>query len=84
VAAHSVRVLVLVDRELAEQGMKVFSRLRRNLPLRCHVALWRRAHRAADKQLRKGLDVLVATPAACSTCMPGRAQVRAVANLVLD
>jgi ATP-dependent RNA helicase RhlE len=63
VAPNSVRVLVLVPtRELAEQVYQSFLGYRANLPLRCHVAYGGVAIEPQLTRLRKGLDVLVATP----------------------
>ncbi|HEV7813487.1 MAG TPA: DEAD/DEAH box helicase [Janthinobacterium sp.] len=63
VAAHSVRVLVLVPtRELAEQVYESFLAYAGNLPLRCHVAYGGVPIEPQMNKLRKGLDVLVATP----------------------
>ena len=63
VAPHSVRVLVLVPtRELAEQVHASFCGYCGNLPLRCHVAYGGVPIEPQLARLRKGLDVLVATP----------------------
>jgi superfamily II DNA/RNA helicase len=63
VAANSVRVLVLVPtRELAEQVHESFREYGRNLPLRTHVAYGGVSINPQMMKLRKGLDVLVATP----------------------
>ncbi|WP_317203606.1 DEAD/DEAH box helicase [Janthinobacterium sp.] len=63
VAPHSVRVLVLVPtRELAEQVYESFRNYGGNLPLRCFVAYGGVAIEPQLSKLRKGLDVLVATP----------------------
>ena len=63
VAANSVRVLVLVPtRELAEQVYESFLTYAGNLPLRCFVAYGGVAIEPQLNKLRKGLDVLVATP----------------------
>jgi ATP-dependent RNA helicase RhlE len=63
VASNSVRVLVLVPtRELAEQVHDSFREYGRNLPLRTHVAYGGVSINPQMMKLRKGLDVLVATP----------------------
>jgi len=63
VAANSVRVLVLVPtRELAEQVHQSFRSYGANLPLRTHVAYGGVSINPQMMKLRKGLDVLVATP----------------------
>jgi ATP-dependent RNA helicase RhlE len=63
VASNSVRVLVLVPtRELAEQVYDSFREYGRNLPLRMHVAYGGVSINPQMMKLRKGLDVLVATP----------------------
>ncbi|MBC7575655.1 MAG: DEAD/DEAH box helicase, partial [Herminiimonas sp.] len=63
VAANSVRVLVLVPtRELAEQVHQSFCDYGGNLPLRTHVAYGGVSINPQMMKLRKGLDVLVATP----------------------
>jgi ATP-dependent RNA helicase RhlE len=62
-APNSVRVLVLAPtRELAEQVYESFRRYCGNLPLRCAVAYGGVAIEPQIAKLRKGLDVLVATP----------------------
>jgi ATP-dependent RNA helicase RhlE len=63
VASNSVRVLVLVPtRELAEQVYESFQEYGRQLPLRMHVAYGGVSINPQMMKLRKGLDVLVATP----------------------
>jgi superfamily II DNA/RNA helicase len=63
VAPKSVRVLVLVPtRELAEQVYQSFVEYGGNLPLRSFVAYGGVAIEPQLAKLRKGLDVLVATP----------------------
>ena len=63
VAPKSVRVLVLVPtRELAEQVYRSFALYGGNLPLRSFVAYGGVAIEPQLSKLRKGLDVLVATP----------------------
>ncbi len=63
VAPQSVRCLVLVPtRELAEQVYDSFRRYGGNLPLRSYVAYGGVAIEPQISKLRKGLDVLVATP----------------------
>ena len=63
VASNSVRVLVLVPtRELAEQVHQSFQEYGRHLPLRMAVAYGGVAINPQMMKLRKGLDVLVATP----------------------
>ncbi|MEC5161132.1 MULTISPECIES: DEAD/DEAH box helicase [unclassified Janthinobacterium] len=63
VAPQSVRTLVLVPtRELAEQVYESFRTYGGNLPLRCFVAYGGVAIEPQLSKLRKGLDVLVATP----------------------
>ena len=63
VAPNSVRVLVLVPtRELAEQVYESFRSYGVKLPLRSYVAYGGVAIEPQLNKLRKGLDVLVATP----------------------
>ncbi len=63
VASNSVRVLVLVPtRELAEQVFESFRDYGANLPLRMAVAYGGISINPQMMKLRKGLDVLVATP----------------------
>ena len=63
VAANSVRVLVLVPtRELAEQVHESFKAYGAGLPLRTLVAYGGVSINPQMMKLRKGLDVLVATP----------------------
>jgi ATP-dependent RNA helicase RhlE len=63
VASNSVRALVLVPtRELAEQVHESFRQYGRNLPLRMSVAYGGVSINPQMMKLRKGLDVLVATP----------------------
>lgn len=63
VASNSVRVLVLVPtRELAEQVHESFRAYGQRLPLRTHVAYGGVSINPQMMKLRKGLDVLVATP----------------------
>ncbi|MES2150965.1 MAG: DEAD/DEAH box helicase [Pseudomonadota bacterium] len=63
VASNSVRVLVLVPtRELAEQVHESFRSYGAGLPLRTHVAYGGVSINPQMMKLRKGLDVLVATP----------------------
>jgi superfamily II DNA/RNA helicase len=63
VASNSVRVLVLVPtRELAEQVFQSFRAYGANLPLRMHVAYGGVSINPQMMKLRKGLDLLVATP----------------------
>ncbi|MES2319188.1 MAG: DEAD/DEAH box helicase [Pseudomonadota bacterium] len=63
VAANAVRVLVLVPtRELAEQVHESFKTYGAGLPLRTHVAYGGVSINPQMMKLRKGLDVLVATP----------------------
>jgi ATP-dependent RNA helicase RhlE len=63
VASNSVRVLVLVPtRELAEQVHESFREYGKLLPLRTHVAYGGVSINPQMMKLRKGLDVLVATP----------------------
>jgi superfamily II DNA/RNA helicase len=62
-APQSVRCLVLVPtRELAEQVYDSFRTYSGNLPLRSHVAYGGVPLEPQIAKLRKGLDVLVATP----------------------
>jgi superfamily II DNA/RNA helicase len=62
-ASNSVRALVLVPtRELAEQVHESFREYGKNLPLRMHVAYGGVSINPQMMKLRKGLDVLVATP----------------------
>ncbi|MES2298412.1 MAG: DEAD/DEAH box helicase [Pseudomonadota bacterium] len=63
VASNCVRVLVLVPtRELAEQVHESFVAYGAGLPLRTHVAYGGVSINPQMMKLRKGLDVLVATP----------------------
>lgn len=63
VASNSVRVLVLVPtRELAEQVHESFKAYGAGLPLRTFVAYGGVSINPQMMKLRKGLDVLVATP----------------------
>ncbi len=63
VGANSVRVLVLTPtRELAEQVHESFCEYGAGLPLRTHVAYGGVSINPQMMKLRKGLDVLVATP----------------------
>jgi ATP-dependent RNA helicase RhlE len=63
VASNSVRVLVLVPtRELAVQVHESFREYGKNLPLRMSVAYGGVSINPQMMKLRKGLDVLVATP----------------------
>jgi ATP-dependent RNA helicase RhlE len=63
VESNSVRVLVLVPtRELAEQVFQSFRAYGANLPLRMHVAYGGVSINPQMMKLRKGLDLLVATP----------------------
>ena len=63
VAANSVRALVLVPtRELAEQVHQSFLAYGASLPLRTHVAYGGVSINPQMMKLRKGLDLLVATP----------------------
>ncbi|GAB3542222.1 DEAD/DEAH box helicase [Noviherbaspirillum agri] len=63
VTSNSVRALVLVPtRELAEQVHDSFRQYGQNLPLRTHVAYGGVSINPQMMKLRKGLDLLVATP----------------------
>jgi superfamily II DNA/RNA helicase len=63
VASNSVRALVLVPtRELAEQVHQSFLAYGAGLPLRTHVAYGGVSINPQMMKLRKGLDLLVATP----------------------
>jgi ATP-dependent RNA helicase RhlE len=63
VSSNCVRVLVLVPtRELAEQVHQAFGEYGASLPLRTHVAYGGVSINPQMMKLRKGLDVLVATP----------------------
>jgi len=63
VASNCVRCLVLVPtRELAQQVLDSFQTYGANLPLRTHVAYGGVSINPQMMKLRKGLDVLVATP----------------------
>ena len=63
VQPNHVRALVLVPtRELAEQVFQSFQKYGVNLPLRMHVAYGGVSINPQMMKLRKGLDVLVATP----------------------
>ena len=63
VGSNAVRVLVLVPtRELAEQVHDSFKEYGAGLPLRTHVAYGGVSINPQMMKLRKGLDVLVATP----------------------
>jgi ATP-dependent RNA helicase RhlE len=61
--SNQVRCLVLVPtRELAEQVYESFRSYGRNIPMRCHVAYGGVPIEPQIAKLRKGLDVMVATP----------------------
>jgi ATP-dependent RNA helicase RhlE len=63
VGSNAVRALVLVPtRELAEQVHESFREYGRHLPLRTHVAYGGVSINPQMMKLRKGLDLLVATP----------------------
>ena len=63
VSSNSVRALVLVPtRELAEQVHESFRAYGKDLPLRTHVAYGGVSINPQMMKLRKGLDLLVATP----------------------
>lgn len=63
VSSNSVRAVVLVPtRELAEQVHESFRAYGRNLPLRTYVAYGGVSINPQMMKLRKGLDLLVATP----------------------
>ena len=63
VGSNAVRALVLVPtRELAEQVHESFRAYGKHLPLRTHVAYGGVSINPQMMKLRKGLDVLVATP----------------------
>ncbi|HZW20956.1 DEAD/DEAH box helicase [Noviherbaspirillum sp.] len=63
VGSNAVRALVLVPtRELAEQVHESFRAYGRHLPLRTHVAYGGVSINPQMMKLRKGLDLLVATP----------------------
>lgn len=63
VASNSIRALILVPtRELAEQVHESIRAYGKNLPLRTHVAYGGVSINPQMMKLRKGLDVLVATP----------------------
>ena len=63
VTSNCVRVLVLVPtRELAEQVHQSFQQYGASLPLRTHVAYGGVSINPQMMKLRKGLDILVATP----------------------
>jgi ATP-dependent RNA helicase RhlE len=63
VGSNGVRALVLVPtRELAEQVHESFRAYGRHLPLRTHVAYGGVSINPQMMKLRKGLDILVATP----------------------
>ena len=63
VGSNAVRALVLVPtRELAEQVHESFRAYGRHLPLRTHVAYGGVSINPQMMKLRKGLDLLIATP----------------------
>jgi superfamily II DNA/RNA helicase len=63
VQSNHVRALVLVPtRELADQVFQSFQKYGANVPLRMHVAYGGVSINPQMMKLRKGLDVLVATP----------------------
>ncbi|HEY0847876.1 MAG TPA: DEAD/DEAH box helicase [Noviherbaspirillum sp.] len=63
VSANAVRAVVLVPtRELAEQVHESFRAYGKNLPLRTHVAYGGVSINPQMMKLRRGLDLLVATP----------------------
>ena len=63
VASNSVRVLVLVPtRELAEQVMSSFRQYGEHLPVSCYAAYGGVSLNPQMMRLRRGVDVLVATP----------------------
>ncbi|MBA5687808.1 DEAD/DEAH box helicase [Rugamonas apoptosis] len=86
VAPLSVRCLVLVPtRELAEQVYDSFRTYGRNLPLRYFVAYGGVPIEPQVNKLRKGLDVLVATPGRLLDLLRQDAiQFKSLQTLVLD
>ena len=86
VAPHCVRVLVLVPtRELAEQVYASFRSYGGSLPLRSFVAYGGVAIEPQVSKLRKGLDVLVATPGRLLDLQSqGAIKFEQVQTLVLD
>ena len=86
VAPHCVRVLVLVPtRELAEQVYASFRSYGGNLPLRSFVAYGGVPIEPQIAKLRKGLDVLVATPGRLLDLQTqGAVKFEQVQTLVLD
>ncbi|MFA9218738.1 MAG: DEAD/DEAH box helicase [Sphingomonadaceae bacterium] len=83
---QSVRCLVLVPtRELAEQVYDSFRRYGGNLPLRSYVAYGGVPIEPQISKLRKGLDVLVATPGRLLDLLDqGAIRFDALQTLVLD
>jgi superfamily II DNA/RNA helicase len=86
VTPKSVRVLVLAPtRELAEQVHRSFVTYAGNLPLRCAVAYGGVPIEPQISKLRKGLDVLVATPGRLLDLLgQGAASLAQLETLVLD
>jgi superfamily II DNA/RNA helicase len=85
-APHAVRCLVLVPtRELAEQVYESFRSYGRNVPMRCHVAYGGVPIDPQISKLRKGLDVMVATPGRLlDLYRQGAVQFDQLQSLVLD
>jgi ATP-dependent RNA helicase RhlE len=84
--ARDIRVLVLTPtRELASQIADSFSAYGRGLPLRSAVIFGGVAQRAQERELRKGIDILVATPGRLLDLMEQRlVHFRGLQILVLD
>ena len=85
-APHHARCLVLVPtRELAEQVYESFRNYGRSLPLRSYVAYGGVPMEPQLARLRKGLDVLVATPGRLLDLLrKGALQLDQLETLVLD
>jgi ATP-dependent RNA helicase RhlE len=83
VNANSVRVLVLVPtRELAEQVNASFREYGENLPLRSYAVYGGVSINPQMMALRKGIDVLVATPGRSTRpASPERSEIHTAANL---
>ena len=67
-ARHPVRALVLLPtRELADQVAQQIAQYAKYTKAAQHRRVWWHGHEAADHRAEKGVEVLVATPGACST-----------------
>ena len=86
VGSNSVRVLVLVPtRELAEQVMESFRQYGEHLPVSCYAAYGGVSLNPQMMRMRRGVDVLVATPGRLIDLFTKNAvKLRDVQTLVLD